>query len=569
MTPLSAAPAEGYDGRNEQIRQVIEEAIRGMESGCSLSHEELIASHPHLMPELAAELAKLQLIADAAEVALLEVWNDAILRMEEDTANPLDSTDSTGTAPTEFAPRPAARRPLHPMPQQIGRYPILDRLGGGGQAEVYLAMHPLLRRQVVIKLSRRPLSPHQLDHDRFIAEGKRLAELEHPQLARVYDLDFYERHPFLVMQYVCGPNLRQYVQARPVSPREATALVARLAHALAAAHARGIAHQDIKPENVVIDPMGQPALIDFGLCVLHDAWSEALGHEDAICGTPEYMAPEQARGDKTRSRQRSDIFALGAVLYYLLTGEPPFLGESRSDALKRAARGDFDRAALESPTIPRALARICLRAMQTDPADRHVTATELAKDLERYLNGPKRWAMVGAGALLATLVGVAVWRSLASPPSPSPPPSALPLQQLNYPARNLLVTAYDPLYLAGIECFNRQAYFESHEIWEALWNETHGEAKQFYKGLIQAAVALYHLSRSNVPGAQKLWAKSQEHLAPFGPRYLGLDVDQFVSQVSQCVEQSAVRRHHDAIAKVSPAPLTAVRLELSPPPKTA
>lgn len=131
------------------------------------------------------------------------------------------------------------------------------------------------------------------------------------------------------------------------------------------------------------------------------------------------------------------------------------------------------------------------------------------------------------------------------------------------------MTAYDPLYLAGIECFNRQAYFESHEIWEALWNETHDEAKQFYKGLIQAAAALYHLSRSNVPGAQKLLARSQEHLAPFGPRYLGLDVDQFVSQVSQCVEQFAVRRNHNAPPKLTPAPLTAVRLELSPPPKTA
>lgn len=126
------------------------------------------------------------------------------------------------------------------------------------------------------------------------------------QYIGVYWRGFYERHPFLVMQYVCGPNLRQYVQARPVPPREAAALVARLAHALAAAHARGIAHQDIKPENVVIDPMGQPALIDFGLCVLHDAWSEALGHADIICGTPEYMAPEQTRGDKLRSRQRSE-----------------------------------------------------------------------------------------------------------------------------------------------------------------------------------------------------------------------------------------------------------------------
>lgn len=427
MTPLSAAEAEGHEGRKEQIRQVIEESLRQLESGGSFSQDELIAAYPHLMPELAEELAKVALIADAASAALLEAWNDAVQRMDEDTIEPLDSSISTGTIPVGTSPQRTCHGASRPLPRQIGRYPILDRLGGGGQAEVYLAMHPLLRRQVVIKLSRRMLAADQVDQDRFIAEGKRLAELEHPQLARVYDLDLHEQRPFLVMQYVCGPNLRQYAQARPVAPREAAGLVARLAHALAVAHARGIAHQDIKPENVVVDPKGEPVLIDFGLCVLHDAWSDALGHDDAICGTPEYMAPEQARGDKSRSRQRSDVFALGAILYFLLTGEPPFVGESRLDALDRAARGEFDRDALQASEIPRPLAKICLRAMQVDPADRYLTATELAKELERYLSGPQRWAMVGAGALLVALVGVAVWRGTASGPSPHTPPAAIAL----------------------------------------------------------------------------------------------------------------------------------------------
>lgn len=126
------------------------------------------------------------------------------------------------------------------------------------------------------------------------------------------------------------------------------------------------------------------------------------------------------------------------------------------------------------------------------------------------------------------------------------------------------MTQYEPLYLAGIECFNQQAYFESHEIWEDLWNETQDEAKQFYKGLIQASVALYHLSRNNISGAQKLLARSRNHLAPYRPRYLGLDIDRFLGEVSHRVEQVAAQRGYTVPPRFPPAPSPTIRLQPSP-----
>lgn len=123
------------------------------------------------------------------------------------------------------------------------------------------------------------------------------------------------------------------------------------------------------------------------------------------------------------------------------------------------------------------------------------------------------------------------------------------------------MTTYDPLYLAGIECFNRRAYFESHEIWEELWGKTHGEAKPFYKGLIQAAVALHHATRGNPRGAKKLLARSRHHLALYRPRYLGLEVDRFLSEVGQCVERARGWQAPGHRATLSPALLPTIRLE--------
>lgn len=149
------------------------------------------------------------------------------------------------------------------VPATIGKYRVIGRLDSGGQALVCRAVHPTLARGLVIKISRSPVAEPSASIDRLVPEGKMLSSLEHPHIARVCDLDVHEGRPFLVLEYVRGLTLRQYVEQHPLAPREMAALLARIARALAAAHALGIVHRDFKPQNILIDEAGEPRIIDF------------------------------------------------------------------------------------------------------------------------------------------------------------------------------------------------------------------------------------------------------------------------------------------------------------------
>lgn len=297
------------------------------------------------------------------------------------------------------------------MPEWIGRYHVIGKLGSGGQADVYRAVHPALEREVVIKLARRPLPDDPSRNERLVAEGKLLAGLNHPNLAAVFDLDVFDGRPFLVMEYVCGCNLRQHLEQQAIESVEAALLVARLARAVSIAHARGIVHQDIKPENVIIDSEGKPRLIDFGFAAVHHAWQEDRAAPVSVAGTLAFMAPEQARGETSRIGPRSDVFALGAVLYYLLVGQAPFAAREFEEAWHRARRCEFDIAPLDRPDIPRSLRAICLQAMAAKPRARHSSAAELAADLQAVVDFPKRrqkrmvMAAIGIGSVLVFVLG--------------------------------------------------------------------------------------------------------------------------------------------------------------------
>lgn len=291
------------------------------------------------------------------------------------------------------------------VPATIGKYRVIGLLDSGGQALVYRAVHPTLARELVIKISRSPVAEPSASIDRLVPEGKMLSSLEHPHIARVYDLDVHEGRPFLVLEYVRGLTLRQYIEQHPLAPREMAALLARIARALAAAHALGIVHRDLKPQNILIDEAGEPRIIDFGLAQLRDAWLHDTDLSGVISGTAQYMAPEQARGEDEAIGHRSDLFALGGILYFLLTGQAPFAGGDIHDSIDRAARCAFDADALERSGAPRALAAICLRAMQADPKDRHSNAAALAGDLERFARRSwvKPW-LIAAGVLALAAV---------------------------------------------------------------------------------------------------------------------------------------------------------------------
>lgn len=305
------------------------------------------------------------------------------------------------------------------VPATVGKYVVIAELDRGGQACVYRGVHPMLGKEVVIKVGHDALPPELAETSRLRAEGRILAELDHPNLARVYDLDCDNGRPFLVVEYIRGRNLEQFAAQQRPTPRQAAGLVAKVARALVLAHRRGITHQDVKPKNILVDEAGQPRVIDFGLARLRHAWAEDGQRRGTVSGTVNYMAPEQARGETDRVNPRSDVFALGGVLYYLLVGHAPFTGATFEEALVRAASCDFDRDALRRCRAPRALARICLKAMAEDPDRRYATADRLAADLEAYGRRAAVWSGVTAGLLAFALLGLGVARGWFAPAPPA------------------------------------------------------------------------------------------------------------------------------------------------------
>ncbi|RIK83606.1 MAG: hypothetical protein DCC68_03125 [Planctomycetota bacterium] len=347
-----------------------------------------------------------------------------------DRATPPGKHDSTVVWPraTDASSSTAASSTGSPSIESIGKYRVIGALDSGGQGDVYRALHPQLQKELLIKVGRRELADAGEEHDRLIAEGRILAALDHPHLAHVYDLDFHERRPFLVMEYIRGCNLRQHAGGEAISWREAARLCSQTARALAAAHARGVLHLDVKPENIIVDEKGAARLIDFGLARLRHAWSNDPTPSGTVSGTIPFMAPEQARGETDRLDRRTDVFALGAVLYWLLTGKPPFGTSLAPNALVAAQNCTFDRSLVERCGARRSLVDICLKTLSAEPSDRFPSADALAEALERTLvPNARAWkiASISVGNLgcaltitactLFVAVGYAIWdRNLRS-----------------------------------------------------------------------------------------------------------------------------------------------------------
>lgn len=273
------------------------------------------------------------------------------------------------------APEPARR---------FGRFELLEELSRGGMGLVYRARQLGAGRIVALKL----ILPHHLGTPelvaRFRGEAEAAATLDHPHILPVYEVGEHQGQPFFSMKLAEGDSLAR--RARPLPPREAAKLVAQVARAVHHAHQRGILHRDLKPGNILLDAAGQPFVADFGLA----KWlgrSSDLTVSQAMLGTPNYIAPEQARGASADLTTAADTYALGAVLFDLLTGRPPFVGDSLLETL-RAVQEDAPPAPTAlRPEVPRDLEIICLKCLEKDPAARYASAEALAQDLENYLAG--------------------------------------------------------------------------------------------------------------------------------------------------------------------------------------
>lgn len=325
------------------------------------------------------------------------------------------SDDSTLSASHPIGYVPAhirLRDPAAEIPVQIGRYRITAYLSGGGQGDVFRAIHPTLNREVVIKWGRCCFGDGVPEVQALLREGRILAQLDHPNLVRVHDLDFHEGCPFLVLDFIPGRNLRQWRASGNIATVQAAKWTAQAARALAEVHRQGLVHLDIKPENVLIDDSGEARVVDFGLALLPELWAEQQTPLGCFRGTPAYASPEQARGATQWADARADVFGLGALLYWLLTSRAPYQGDTMDEVLAQAAQCRFDRNALRG--VPRALAEIALRAMSARPEDRYPSADVLADDLEAWIvrqtapSGKRRLFQAAAALALTAAVLIAI-----------------------------------------------------------------------------------------------------------------------------------------------------------------
>jgi hypothetical protein len=288
----------------------------------------------------------------------------------------LDSLPNTRVFPGEASESVAPAAPPG--------YELLHRLGGGGMGEVHLAREYATSRLVAMKFLRHPAD--RAAFDRFLVELRALARVEHAGVVRVFAADFLRSDPFFTMEYVPGGSLgAKLVSDGPLDPREAARLLAAAARAVHAAHETGVIHRDLKPGNILLSEDGTPKVSDFGLAKRTDR-DDGLTTTSGPVGTPSYMAPEQASRHYGPPGPRADVYGLGATLYHLLTGRPPFSG-SPAEVVTRVLTTVPARPRAIRPEIPVGLEAVVMKCLEKPPGERYPTAAALADDLERFLAG--------------------------------------------------------------------------------------------------------------------------------------------------------------------------------------
>jgi serine/threonine protein kinase len=302
--------------------------------------------------------------------------------------------------------------------EQIGSYDILSELGRGGMGVVYKAQDRRLKRLVALKVVLAGGHASAAERQRFQVEVEAAARLQHPNIVQVYEVGEEGGRPFMAMEYCPSGSLQDRIRNQPQPPREAAQLIATLADALHHAHQAGIVHRDIKPANLLLTTDGAPKVADFGLAKRLNK-ADNFTQTGAIMGSLDYMAPEQAAGRTREATPATDVYSLGAVLYKLLTGQPPFHGTSDLETINAIVSRDPVSIRVFQPKTPRDLVTICHKCLEKNPARRYATAATLADDLRRYLadqpiqarplgsvESAWRWARHHSGLSLVLLGGV-------------------------------------------------------------------------------------------------------------------------------------------------------------------
>ncbi len=396
--------------------------------GGTATPAELCRDRPELLPELERRIAALEQMAGLAQ----------------------DLGETVSVPASNASPTPSQGSPVALSRPGIPGFEILSVLGRGGMGLVYLARDTKLKRLVALKMVLAGAHSSEDSLGRFLAEAEAVARLQHPHVVQVFSWGEHDGLPYLVMEYVSGGGLDRRIAGQPQPPSDAARLVMLLARAVHAAHRAGVVHRDLKPANVLLasaadeaalnTAYGWPKISDFGLARLSGAEREQTASCEVL-GTPSYMAPEQAAGKGREVGPAADVYALGAILYELLTGRPPFKGQNLLETLDQV-RSLPPRPPHEfCPEVPHELEALCLRCLAKSPEDRPSTAADLAEDLRRVLQGqptallpsrsvvrtqPKphklRYSFAALALLLAGAVGLATYLSRRAEPLPKPRP---------------------------------------------------------------------------------------------------------------------------------------------------
>lgn len=401
MTPITASRSRAVDtllaaDDEELLASLLDELsdLRGPSAQAAL--EDLVAAHPSLSGQL-RELFAAMMVADAvAEQSTIMApptdgashWPGGYDARKNPTIRPSERTIGGGVSP--FDSQSASSGELLPgvtvLPVAFGDYELVEEIGRGGMGVVYRANQKSLGRTVAIKMLLRRDLATAADLSRFRSEAEAAAQLDHPGIVSIFEVGECNGHPFYSMQLIEGTTLAKRLLQGPLPARESATMLAKVADAVHAAHVRGVLHRDLKPSNILIDVAGEPYVSDFGLAKRLEA-EESVTHTGAILGTPCYMSPEQAAGSRGDVGPTSDVWSLGAILYQMLVGRPPFQAASPMDTLLAVLESD--------PPVPRSIDRmvdrdlemIALKTLQKPQELRYATAAGMAADLRAFLVG--------------------------------------------------------------------------------------------------------------------------------------------------------------------------------------
>ena len=266
----------------------------------------------------------------------------------------------------------------------VAGYEIEIELGRGGMGVVYKARHIRLNRTCALKMILAGAHASPQEANRFVTEAEAIARLEHPSIVRIHQIGDAAGLPFLELEYISGGGLDQQLDGTPWPAMRSARLAEQVSLGIAEAHRLGIVHRDLKPSNVLLAADGTPKVSDFGLAKLLDSKS-GLTRSESVMGSPSYMAPEQAEGHAKGAGPAVDVYAVGAILYELLTGRPPFRGTTALETLEQVKANEPVPPSRLVPAVPRDIETICLKCLQKEAAKRYQTAQALADDLRRFL----------------------------------------------------------------------------------------------------------------------------------------------------------------------------------------